>query len=34
MVEGVDASEVRRLAEWLADVVRAQIAPSSAGLPA
>ena len=33
MVEGVDASEVRRLAEWLADVVRAQIAPSSAGLP-
>jgi phosphoglucosamine mutase len=32
MVEGVDASEVRRLAEWLADVVRAQIAPSSIGL--
>jgi phosphoglucosamine mutase len=30
MVEGVDADEVGRLAEWLSDVVRAQMAPSSA----
>jgi phosphoglucosamine mutase len=30
MVEGVDAGEVGRLADWLAEVVRDQIAPSSA----
>ncbi len=30
MVEGVDADEVGRVAEWLSDVVRAQMAPSLA----